>query len=119
MKSAGIRMICRLLVVTLVMLQFQAVQAGMIGTDQVAAAASAQVDRNIVLSALNRSDVASQLQSMGVDPKSAQDRVASLTNEEVRTLAGQLNSLPAGAMSNWGWVLLIVIGVVIYFNWKR
>ena len=114
-------MVCRLLIVALMLLQFPMVQAGMIGADQVVSAASAQADRNAVVSVLNRSEVASQLQSMGVDAKLVQDRVAALTNDEVHALAGNLNSLPAGAMAT-GWIVLIVvvIAVAIFskYNWK-
>src|ERR1700693_3487428 len=94
MKSAGIKMVCRLLICALMLLQFPMVRAGMIGADQVVSAASAQADRNAVVGVLRRSEVASQLQSMGVDAKLAQDRVAALTDEEVHALAGNLNSLP-------------------------
>ena len=120
MKFAGIKMVCRLLVVALMLLQFPMVQAGMIGADQMVSA-SAQADRNAVVSVLSRSEVASQLQSMGVDAKLVQDRVAALTNDEVHALAGNLNSLPAGAMATaWIWVIVIAVGLAIYFkfNWK-
>ena len=121
MKFAGIKMVCRLLVVALMLLQFPMVQAGMIGADQVVSAASAQADRNAVASVLSRSEVASQLQSMGVDAKLVQNRVAALTNDEVHALAGNLNSLPAGAMANgWIWVIVIAVGLAIFYkyNWK-
>lgn len=121
MKSAGTKMVCRLLVVALMLLQFPMAQAGMIGADQVVSAASAQSDRNAVVSVLSRSEVASQLQSMGVDAKLVQDRVAALTNDEVHALAGNLNSLPAGAMANgWIWLIVVVIGLGIFYNynWK-
>ena len=121
MKFAGIKMVCRLLVVALMLLQFPMVQAGMIGADQVVSAASAQADRNAVVSVLSRSEVASQLQSMGVDATLVQDRVAALTNDEVHALAGNLNSLPAGAMATgWIWLIVIAVGFAIYskYNWK-
>jgi len=119
MKSATMRMICRLLIVALTMLPFQAAQAGMIGADQVVSAASAQADRQAVMSLLSRTEVAGQLQSMGLDLQNAKDRVAAMTDQEVRSLAGQIDSLPAGAKSNgWIWVAVIVLGVVLYYNWK-
>jgi len=112
-------MICRFLVVSMMLLPFQTIQAGMIGTDQIASAASAQTDRAAVLSLMSRADVASQLQTLGLDPKVAKDRVAAMTDEEVRSLAGKLDSLPAGATSGWVWVAVIIIAVVIWFAWKR
>lgn len=120
MKNATLRMISRILIVSMMLLPFQTVQAGMIGTDQVISAASAQGDRTAVLNLLGRSDVANQLQSLGLDPQTARDRVAAMTDQEVRALAGKIDSLPAGAhISNgWGWAAVILIAVVIYYNWK-
>ena len=120
MKSAGIKMICRFLIVSLMLLQFPMAQAGMVGADQVVSAASAQADRSAVVSMLSRSEVAGQLQLMGVDAKNVQDRVAALTDVEVHALAGNLNSLPAGAMGTWAWVgVAVIIAVVIYYTWKK
>lgn len=118
MKLA-IRMICRVLVVSMMLLPFQTIQAGMIGTGQVASAASAQADRASMLSLINRSDVTSQLQVLGLDPKVAKDRVAAMTDEEVRTLAGQLNSLPAGADSGWWIAAVIVVGLLIWLVYYK
>ena len=119
MKFAAIRMICRFLVVSMMLLPFQTIQAGMIGTDQMASVASAQTDRASVLNLMSRSDVASQLQTLGLDPQVAKDRVAAMTDEEVRALAGKLDSIPAGASNGWAWAAVIIIAIVIWYNWKR
>jgi hypothetical protein len=92
---------------------FQYAQAGMIGTDQVVAQ-STQADRTTVLNFIGRSDVASQLQSFGLDASTAKDRVAAMTDEEVRYLAGRIDSMPAGASSS-GWIVLIIIVAVIWW----
>jgi Holliday junction resolvasome RuvABC DNA-binding subunit len=98
---------------------YQISQAGMIGTDQAASAAS-QADRNTVLSFVNRADVASRLQSMGVDQKTAQERIASLSDQEVQSLASQINSAPAGAMADaWAVVIVILIVIGVWYLWKR
>jgi cobalamin biosynthesis Mg chelatase CobN len=98
---------------------YQAAQAAMIGTDQVVTSSSS-VDRGAVLSFINRTDVASQLQALGLDPATAKDRVAAMTDNEVQYLAGRINSMPAGASSSGGWVvLIIVIAVVWWVYWKR
>jgi hypothetical protein len=111
-------MICRFLIVSLMLLPFQSVQAGMIGTDRAAAAASAQADRATIMSLASRSDVAGQLQALGLDPAAAKDRVAAMTDQEVRSLAGNLNSLPAGADGGWGWAIVIILAVALYFYWR-
>jgi len=116
MKSAWARTICRILVVLMVWTPYQIAQAGMIGTDQVATTSS--VERGTVMNFVNRTDVAGQLQVLGLDPATAKDRVAAMTDQEVRMLAGQINSLPAGADST-GIILLILIIAVIWWVCKR
>jgi hypothetical protein len=114
MKFSAFRMLCRLLVVSLLALPFPAVHAGMIGTQDAVLAAGAQADRDAVLSVLNRSDVASQMQSQGLDPSVAKARVASMTDQEVSALAGQLDSLPAGAKTS-GWAVAVVIAIIVWW----
>ena len=119
MNSAWARTLCRLLVALMIWTPYQFAQASMIGTDQ-AASASIQADRGTVLGFVNRADVASRLQSMGVDPKTAQERIASLSDQEVQSLASQINSAPAGAMSDGAAVVLIILVVIgVWYFWKR
>jgi hypothetical protein len=96
---------------------YQIAQAGMIGTDQVAPAAS-QADRSAVLGFVTRADVANQLQALGLDAATAKDRVAAMTDSEVSYVAGQISSLPAGA-DTAGIILLILIIAAIWWVWKR
>ena len=117
MSMSFVRLISRVLIVCLIGLPFQ-VSAGMIGTDQAVSAAQAQVARSAVLSQISRADVAGQLQSLGLTPQAAKDRVAALTDVEVAKLAGQIDSLPAGADGS-GLLLLILVGVLIWWIVKR
>jgi len=71
-------------------------QAKMITTDQVLEETHAASDRTKVETFLSREDVRKQLTSMGIDPTEAESRVASLSDEEIRKIAGQLDELPAG-----------------------
>ncbi|MDO8812803.1 MAG: PA2779 family protein [Gallionella sp.] len=120
MNNSTLRMISRILIALMMLLPFQTAQAGMIRTDQVISANSAQSDRTMALNQRVRSEVASQLQSMGVDPQTARDRVAAMTDHEVSTIAGEIDSLPAGAWTNsqWGWLAAILIGAFIIYKWK-
>ena len=118
MTSVWARMLCRLLVVLMAWAPVQFANAGMIGTDQVASVAS-QVDRNTVLQFLGRADVTSQLQSLGVDAASAKDRVAAMTDQEVRSLADRIQSMPVGADSTGTILLLVVIGFAVWWIWFR
>lgn len=117
MSMSFVRLISRMLIVCLIGLPFQ-VSAGMIGTDQAVSAAQAQAARATVLSQISRTDVAGQLQSLGLTPQAAKDRVAALTDAEVAKLAGQIDSLPAGADGS-GLLLLILIGVLIWWLVKK
>jgi hypothetical protein len=96
----------------------QFANAGMIGTDRVASVAS-QADRNTVLQFLGRADVTSELQALGVDAASAKDRVAAMTDQEVRSLADRIQSMPAGADSTGTIILLVVIGFAVWWIWFR
>lgn len=120
MKQGFVGMISRLLIVALLLLPFQSIQAGMVTTEQVSAATSAQASRDIVLSTISRADVAGQLQAMGVDTGAAQARVGAMTDDEVRSLANQIDALPAGAKSSgWGWAAaVLVIGLIWYFYFR-
>jgi hypothetical protein len=96
----------------------QYAQAGMIGTEQVVAAA-AQADRNAVLNFIGRAEVTSQLQSLGIDPSTAKDRVAAMSDQEVQQLAGRIQTMPAGA-SDAGWILfIVVVAAVVWWVWFR
>ena len=110
---------CRVLVVAMMALSFQTARAGMIGTEQ-AAAGSAATHRGLVLSVLDRAETAAQLQARGIDPAMARERVASMTDQEVKQLAGDMQTAPAGAMSSGGWVAVIVIaGLIWYFAFRK
>jgi hypothetical protein len=95
---------------------YQLAHAGMIGTDQAASQAT-QSDRSALLETLSRSDVATQLQSMGVDPAQAKDRVLAMSDEEVGALSQRINALPAGGMSNGAALVLIIVIAAAVWWW--
>ena len=101
-------------------LSFQTAQAGMIGAEQ-AAAPTTSAERMVVLSALGRAEVASQLQAAVIDPNDARALVATMSDQEVQTLARDIQSAPAGAdISTGGWVaILLAIGLIWYFAYRK
>jgi hypothetical protein len=107
-----------MLVVLMIWSPMQLAQAGMIGTDQVASVAS-QADRNTVLQFLSRAEVTSQLQSLGVDASTVKDRVAAMTDQEVQSLAGKIQSMPAGADDTGLIILILVVAAVVWWVWFR
>ena len=117
MTSVMKRALCNLLIVLMAWTPFHMAYAGVISTDQ-AVGASTQGDRAAVLAAISRSDVTSQLQSLGLDASTAKDRVAAMTDEEVRSLNGQLQALPAGG-DGWAVAAVILIAVLVWYFWFR
>ena len=109
-------MLCRVLMILMAWMPYQFAQASMIGTEQAATAASTQA-RTHVMELLNRAEVASQMQTMGVDVSTAKERVAAMTDEEVTALSNRLEALPAGGISN-GWLLVIVIAIAAAVWWN-
>ena len=113
------RLICKLLIACMVLLPFTA-NAAMIGTDQAIASAVDQANRDKVNDFMNRTDVVKQFEALGLTTATAQDRVNAMTQEEINRIAGKIDSLPAGASSNSGWIIaaVIVIGLVVWYRYK-
>ena len=115
MKNTFVRYVCRMLIVCMAAFPFSA-YAGMVGTDQVLAAAQSAGARDKLRDLISRSEVRNQLQSYGINPVAAQARVSAMTDAEVATLAGQIDSLPAGGGSSWAVVAgLLIIGLIWYY----
>lgn len=111
--------ICRLLIALMAWMPYQIASAGMIGTDQVVAS-SPQTDRAAVLNFLNRSDVSGQLQTLGIDPSTAKDRVAAMSDQEVQSLAGRIHAMPAGGTSAVGAIVIIIlIAGALWWFWLQ
>jgi hypothetical protein len=119
MTSAFKKMICRFLAIALITLPFQTGQASMIGTDQVSSAATVQLDRSIVLNYLSRSQTVSDFQALGLDAKTASDRVAAMTDDEVGTLAGKISAMPAGGDGTGLALVIVVVFVIWYFAFRK
>ena len=111
--------ISQLLIVTMMVLPFSA-QAGMIGTDQVVASAQDQANRGKVLDFVSRADVAKQMEALGLSAANAQDRVGAMTQEEINQIAGNIDTLPAGASDQAAWIAgAIIVGFIIWYIWYR
>jgi hypothetical protein len=81
-------------------------EAGLVTTLQAAAATTRTQDLATVNAALAREELRAQFEALGVEPAQIESRVAALTDAELRTLAGQMGDMPAGADA------LAVIGIV-------
>ena len=83
--------------------------AGIVTTDQI----YASTERDWVKNFLDRADVQAQMQALGVDPQAVRARVDALTEDEIATLAGRLDQLPAGGDSILGILFAIFIILLI------
>jgi len=115
------KLVSRILIMCMLALPFQSAQAVMVGTDQVVSTAqSQQQDRDKIRNFVARADVRQQLEAMGIKGDTAADRVAAMTDEEVENISGQIDALPAGAMSGWAWAAVVVaIAAVVYLFYLR
>ncbi|MGD8883391.1 MAG: PA2779 family protein [Desulfobacterales bacterium] len=89
---------------------YQSAMAAMIDTESVLDSGRAHNARAYLKTFLAREDVKSALISQGIDPQEARNRIDSLTEEEARFVADQLDQMPAGG--GFFTTLLIVIFLV-------
>lgn len=88
----------------------QSLSAAMIGTETVIGSDREQDAREYLITFLARDDVRAALVSRGIDPLEAQRRIDSLTDEEARWVADQLEQMPAGG--GFFTTMLIVVFLV-------
>ena len=113
MNRLVFRLICRFLVLSLIALglPLQSAHAGLIGTDSVANAAKAKLDRERIGTFLGRADVQAQLSKLGIRGADAKARADSMTDEEVQRVAGKIDQLPSGGTDVV--VVLLVVFVIL------
>ena len=83
-------------------------QAGMIDTP-----AQPASERERVKAMLQRPEIAQQMEKMGIAQKDAAGRVDAMTDQEVVQLAGKLDALPAGGLSNQEWLMVIIVILLV------
>jgi hypothetical protein len=82
-------------------------EAAIVGTLQAVEASSGRAhDLAVVNATLQRQQVREQMVALGADPAAVADRVARLSDQELRTLAGQMEQAPAGGDA------LAIVGIV-------
>ena len=115
MKNTMMKLISRTLMLSVLSMSIMipVAQATMITGEQVANNQVAQQNRERVLAFFDRKDVQAQLQARGVSTESAKARVNSLTDNEIASINGHLDSLPAGGVDILGVFLLAIIILII------
>jgi len=113
MLKKFMRPVSLLLVVSFCLLNFNVpnAQAKMVGTDAMIAEQQALDQKAQVADFMAREDIKQIMTQYGVDPVEAQQRVDSLSDKELASLASSIDQLPAGA----GGVGAVVGAVVLIF----
>jgi len=88
-------------------------QATLISTDQITDSQVAMQNRERVRAFFDREDVQTQLQARGVSSESAKTRVDAMTDNEIASINGHIDSLPAGGDSIIGVILFVFIILLI------
>jgi hypothetical protein len=84
------------LIMFLVSVPWGAPRAALVTTDTIIDSLSVEKDRQAVLSFLDREEVVAQFRSLGLSPDEAKARVAAMSDQELRQIAGHIDQLPAG-----------------------
>jgi hypothetical protein len=89
------------------------VNAAMLATDAGVEVQTEQADRAQLLAFLQREDVRDEMVKMGVSAADAEQRVAALSDAEVRELNGRLDTLPAGSSDVLGLMFTVFIVLLV------
>ncbi len=88
--------------------------AGLVGTDQLLTEQVTIQEREVLYEILNRSAAQKLLEKNGVSKQQAQERIAALTNEEVRLFTQKFEELPAaGGIGGAAAILILVLLAII------
>ena len=96
-------MVCNILILGLT----PAAIARLIGTQEALQMTQREEQLTRINRILLRNEVQEQMVAYGVEPKDVKDRLAVLTDEELRQLANRLQDMPAGGDS-----ILAVVGII-------
>lgn len=110
-------MLCWMISFTLIELPMMksAYAGNMITTSTVVDQMSRAQDQQRVAEFMNRQDVQDQMVKLGVSPDEAQKRVASLSDRELRKVAGEIEQQQAGGSIFGILALVLVVILIIYF----
>ncbi|WP_439136152.1 PA2779 family protein [Pseudomaricurvus sp.] len=87
-------------------------QAGMVTTQQAVSQQFVEYDRGRLIEALNQDGVRDQLTNMGVDPAEIEQRISTLTADELAQLNTEIANMPAGQGVVGVLVLIFVVFII-------
>ena len=110
-------MLCWIISFTLIEVPMMksAYAGNMIATSTVVDNMSRAADQQRVVEFMGRQDVQDQMVKLGVSPDEAQKRVASLSDRELRKIAGDIEQQNAGGSIFGILALVLVVILIIYF----
>ena len=92
------RFLTALLAVSILFVSVQpAANAAIVSTSELVATEQSKIGKEYLLNSLEREEVRTALTSQGVDLGMAKQRIASMTDEEVRALNQKMDEMPAGS----------------------
>jgi hypothetical protein len=97
----------------LVLLPVIPAQAAMLGNDRIISEQQAAFEKAEILEVLDQEFTRQQLETWGVSPEMARERINSLTGQELADLNRQFNELEAGGDSILGILLILFIVFII------
>jgi hypothetical protein len=99
---------------TALLVQAPIAKAEIVDTQDLAMQSQTEKDQAKVRSFLERANVKEKLEAMGVKGLVAQDRVASLSEQEVHALAERIDAMPAGGnLSQTDMIFILLIAILI------
>lgn len=93
--------------------QSATVQAAMISTSDVIAKQTEQLNHAQVLELLNKQEAVDALTAMGIDPNTVEQRVNSMTADELQAFNQQVADMQAGGDSLLGVVVLVFVVLIV------
>lgn len=86
--------------------------ADMVDTNQLLASEERSIQMELVETFMAREEVRNQLESLGVDPALAAERVAGMTDSQLQQLALNIQDMPAGSGA-LGIVVVVLVIVIL------
>ena len=88
-----------------------AAHAALIATPE---APAQNAERERVKALVARPELAQELKKMGIAPEEVQGRIDAMTDQEVHSLAGRLDAVPAGGdLTTQEWLLIIIVVLLV------
>ena len=98
-------------------LQAPLAHAGIVSTDQITAQHERDAERVRIHAFFERASVRDRIQAMGLQGVDADARVAAMSDQEVHTIARQIDALPAGGnpggFTNDQLIIVLLIAILV------